>query len=56
MNFLDCKKMPPLAAPAPQEPRWGEHHRVDPGGDEQLGEVNVIRRGSKKLEREISLA
>jgi hypothetical protein len=25
-TFLDHKKMPPPAAPAPQDPRWEEHH------------------------------
>jgi hypothetical protein len=57
--------MPPPAASTPQEPRRGEHHRVDPDGDEKMGEINVIFIGSmfiasktkgKKLERGISLA
>jgi hypothetical protein len=57
--------MPPLAAPVAQEPRWGDHRRVGPDDDEQMGEINVIFRDSmpiaskiqgKKLEREISLA
>jgi hypothetical protein len=58
--------MPPPAAPAPQEARQGEHHRAHPpNDDEQMGEINMIFRGSisstlktqwKKLEREISLA
>jgi hypothetical protein len=45
-TFLDHKKMPPPATSVPQEARRGEHHRVDPDGDEQLGEINVIFRGS----------
>jgi hypothetical protein len=64
-TFLDRKKMPPPAAPTPQEPYRGEHRHVDADGDEQMGEVNVIFRGNmsiasktqgKKLEREIKLA
>jgi hypothetical protein len=56
----------PPAAPAPQDASRGEHHRANPPDeDEQMGEINVIFRGSmsivskthgKKLEREISLA
>jgi hypothetical protein len=57
--------MPPLAAPAPQVARRGEHCWVDQDGNEQMGEINVIFRGSmsitlktqgKKLEQKISLA
>jgi hypothetical protein len=57
--------MPPPAAPVAQEPRRGEHHGADLDNDEQMGEINVIFRGSmyitsktqeKKLEQEISLA
>jgi hypothetical protein len=57
--------MTPPAAPVAQEPCRGENHRVDPDGDEQMGEINVVFRGSmsiasktqgKKLEREIGLA
>jgi hypothetical protein len=49
----------------PQEPRRGVHHREDSEGDEQIGEINVIFRGSmslaskiqgKKFQREISLS
>jgi hypothetical protein len=48
----------------PQEPRQGEHCQVDADGDEKMGEINMIFRGSmyiasktqgKKLEQEISL-
>jgi hypothetical protein len=55
--------LPP--APVPQEPHRGEHRQVDPDGDEQMEEINMIFGGSmsialktqgKKLEREISLA
>jgi hypothetical protein len=62
---LDRKKIPPSPAPVAQEPHRGEHRRVDPDGDEQMGEINVIFKGSmsiasktqgKKFEREISLA
>jgi hypothetical protein len=65
-TFLYHKKMPPPAAQVAQEPRWGEHRRANPpDGNEQMGEINVIFRGSisiasktygKKLKREISLA
>jgi hypothetical protein len=65
-TFLDQKKMPLPAAPAPQDARRCEHRRVNPpDDDEQMGEINVIFRGSmsiasktqdKKLEQEISLA
>jgi hypothetical protein len=56
--------MPPPIAPTPQEAHRGEHHRVDQDGNEQMGEINMIFRGSmsttsktqgKKLEREIIL-
>jgi hypothetical protein len=62
---LDRKKMPPLAAPVPQDPRRGEHHREVPNGDEHMAKINMIFKGSmsiasktqgKKLQREISLA
>jgi hypothetical protein len=55
--------MPPPQAM--QEPRQGEHRRVDPDNEDQMDEINVIFRGSlsissktqgKKSEREISLA
>jgi hypothetical protein len=64
-NFLDWKKMPPPAAPVPQEPRQIDQRQVDSNGDEQMGEINVIFRGNmsiaskmlgKKLQHEISLA
>jgi hypothetical protein len=64
-TFVDRKKMSPLVAPVPQELRRGEHRWVDLDGNEQMGEINVIFRGSmsiaskthgKKLEWEISLA
>jgi hypothetical protein len=58
--------MPPPTAQVAQEPHRDEHHRVNPlDDDEQMGEINVIFRGSmlitsktqgKKLERDISLA
>jgi hypothetical protein len=62
---LDRKMMPSPTAPAPQNPRQSKHRRVDPDGDEQMGEINMIFGGSmsitsktqgKKLPREISLA
>jgi hypothetical protein len=64
-TFLDRKKMPPSAVLMPQEAHQGENHQVDQDGDEQMGEINVIFRGSmpifsktqgKKFEREINLA
>jgi hypothetical protein len=64
-TFLDHKKMPPPAAPAPQDPRRGEHHREISDEDEHMVKINVIFVGSmsntskthgKKLQREISLA
>jgi hypothetical protein len=57
--------MPPPAAPAPQDPCWGEHHREISDGDEHMAEINMIFGGSmsitsktqgKKLQREINLA
>jgi hypothetical protein len=57
--------MPPPPASVAQEPCRDDHHRVDPDGDEQMGEINMIFGGSmsitlktqgRKLEREISLA
>jgi hypothetical protein len=57
--------MPPPAAPAPQDPRWGEHRQEISDGDEHMAEINMIFGGSmsitsetqgKKLQREISLA
>jgi hypothetical protein len=64
-TFLDRKKMPPLAALAPQDPRQGEHRREVSDGDEHMAEINMIFRGSmpitskmqgKKLQHKISLA
>jgi hypothetical protein len=65
-TFLDRKKMPPPTALVPQDVCRGKHHRANPPeDDEQMGEINMIFRGSmsiasntqgKKLEREISLA
>jgi hypothetical protein len=63
-TFLDRKRMPPPAALAPQDPHWGEHHRLTSDGDEHMVEINVIFAGSmsitsktqgKKLQHEISL-
>jgi hypothetical protein len=48
-TFLDRKKMPPPAAPVPQEPWRGDHHQEDFDGDEQMGEINVIFEGSMSL-------
>jgi hypothetical protein len=65
-TFLNCKKMPLPVAQVAQEPQRGKHCRVNPpDDDEQMGEINVVFRGSmfiasktqgKKLEWEISLA
>jgi hypothetical protein len=46
MTFLDRKKMPPPATPAPQDPRRGEHHREHPNVNEHMAEINMIFRGS----------
>jgi hypothetical protein len=63
--FPDRKKMSPPATPVAQEPHQGEHRWVDPDGDEQMGEINVIFEGSmsitsktqgKKLEQDLILA
>jgi hypothetical protein len=57
--------MSPPAAPAPQDPRRGEHRQEIPDGDEHMAEINVIFRANmsitsktqgKKLQCEISLA
>jgi hypothetical protein len=57
--------MPPPAAPAPQDPHRGDHHREVSDGDEHMAKINMIFRGSmsitskmqgKKLQLEISLA
>jgi hypothetical protein len=64
-TFLDHKKKPPQSAQVAQEPRRGGHHQVDPDNEDQMGEINVIFRGSmsiaskmqgKKLKRGITLA
>jgi hypothetical protein len=56
--------MPPLAALAPQDPRWGEHRQEISDGDEHMAEIHMIFGGSmlitsktqeKKLQHEISL-
>jgi hypothetical protein len=47
--FLDRKKMPPPTVPVPQEPQWVDQRRVDPEGDEQMAEINVIFRGSMSI-------
>jgi hypothetical protein len=63
-TFLDRKRISPLAALAPQDPRRGEHHREISNGDEHMAEINVIFGGSmsitsktqgKKLQCEISM-
>jgi hypothetical protein len=48
-TFLYRTKMPPPAAPVAQEPRRGDHYRVDPDGDEQMGEINAIFKGSMSI-------
>jgi hypothetical protein len=62
---MNHKRMSLSAAPAPQDPRQGEHRREISDGDEHMAEVNMIFGGSmsitfktqgKKLQREISLA
>jgi hypothetical protein len=64
-TFMYQKKMPPPAAPAPQELRRVDQRRVDPDGDGQMANINAIFGGSmsiasktqgKKLQYEISLA
>jgi hypothetical protein len=64
-TFLDCKRMPPPAAPAPQDSHRGEHRREISDRDEHMVEINGIFGGSmsitsksqgKKLQRKISLA
>jgi hypothetical protein len=56
--------MPPPAAPAPQDPRRGEHRREVSDGDEYMADINMIFGGSmsitsktqgKKFQHEISL-
>jgi hypothetical protein len=48
-TFLYRKKMSLLAAPVPQEPRRVDQRRVDSNGDEQMGEINVIFKGSMSI-------
>jgi hypothetical protein len=57
--------MPPPAAPAPLDPRWGEHRREISDEDEHMAEINIISKGSmlitfktqgKKVQHKISLA
>jgi hypothetical protein len=43
--FLDGKKIPPPAAPAPKDPRQGEHHQEVSDGDEHMPKINMIFRG-----------
>jgi hypothetical protein len=38
--------MPPPPALVAQEPYQGKHRRANPDDDEQMGEINVIFRGS----------
>jgi hypothetical protein len=63
-TFLNHKKMPPPATPAPQVPCRGEHRREISDGDEHMAEINMIFGASmsitsktqgKKFQREISL-
>jgi hypothetical protein len=48
-TFMDQKKMPPPLATMSQEPQRGDHRREDSDGDDQMGEINVIFRGSMCL-------
>jgi hypothetical protein len=49
-TFLDRKKLPPPAAPAPQDACRGKHHQANPlDDDEQMGEINMIFRGSMSI-------
>jgi hypothetical protein len=48
-TFLDRKKMTPPATVAPQEPRQVDQRHVDPDGDEQMTETNVIFGGSVSI-------
>jgi hypothetical protein len=48
-TFLDHKKMPPPAMPAPQDPRRGEHCREISDRDEHMAEINMIFRGSMSI-------
>jgi hypothetical protein len=63
ITYLDCKKM--SDKPVVQELRQGDHRRANSDNDKQLGEINVIFKGSlsitsktreNKLEWEINLA
>jgi hypothetical protein len=64
-TFLNRKRMPPSAAPTPQDPCRGEHRRETFDGDEHMTKINMIFGGSisitsktqgKKLQCENSLA
>jgi hypothetical protein len=48
-TFLDQKKMPPPATPAPQEPRRVNQRQADSDGNEQMAEINVIFGGSMSI-------
>jgi hypothetical protein len=48
-TFLDQKKMPPPLAPAPLEPWRVYQCHMDPNGDEQMAEINVIFGGSMSI-------
>jgi hypothetical protein len=41
-TFIDQKKMLPPTAPVTQEPRRVDQRRMNPVGDEQMAEINVI--------------
>jgi hypothetical protein len=38
-----------LPALVAQEPRRGEHRRANPDNEDQMGEINVIFRGSMSI-------
>jgi hypothetical protein len=48
-TFLDHNKILSPAAPVPQEPHQGEHRQINPDGDEQMREINVIFGGSMSI-------
>jgi hypothetical protein len=41
--------MLPLAAPAPKDPRRGEHHREMSDEDEHMAKINMIFGGSMSM-------